>query len=248
MGPNPTLSQVLQHPRVWRIGQMPAATPTVVPTGFAALDRELPARGWEQGALTEILTNEQGIGELSLLAPAIRQVAESGQSVVLVAPPFVPFPQAWESRGILLKHMVIARAEGPDLLWATEQAAHSGACGMVITWAASCRKDLTYQALRRLHTAAGAGSCALILYRPAHVAAQASAALTRITACARNGALEVILFKRRAGLMASPLRLEVFPARWARRAAKPAPNRTPAPAMGVPVPANSPPRSQSASW
>jgi cell division inhibitor SulA len=200
--------------------------------------------------MTEILTNEQGIGEVTLLAPAMRRLAEDGQSVMLVAPPFLPFPHAWESLGIALKHLLIVRAEGKDLLWSLEQAARSGAVGMVVGWVATCRKELSYQALRRLHVAADTGDSALVLFRPAYAATEASAAPTRITACARGGELEITIIKRRAGLMTSPLSLSVFPARWGRRSLEREPGvaRPPAPAHANLVPNNPLAHRQSASW
>jgi hypothetical protein len=217
MATQPALDDILKHPAVWRIGQMPVSTKSSIKTGFASLDGALPSHGWDQGALTEILANEQGIGELSVLIPALRQISQQGQGIVLVAPPYIPFPHAWEAHGIALKHVVIVRAEGQNLLWAIEQAARSGSCGMVIGWTASCRKELNYPTLRRLQVAADTGSTTLVLYRPANAAHDASAAPTRITATAIQGELQLQIIKRRAALMASPLRVNVFPAHWARR-------------------------------
>jgi hypothetical protein len=61
-----------------------APAPTLA-SGFPALDAELPGAGWPRGALTELLTTRAGIGELSLLQPALRQCAAQGP-VALVAP------------------------------------------------------------------------------------------------------------------------------------------------------------------
>lgn len=91
---NASIDTLLQRPDIWLIGQLPSSTRTAISSGFNALDQALPDHGWEQGALTEILSNEQGIGELSLLIPALRQVSQSGKGILLVAPPFIPFPQA----------------------------------------------------------------------------------------------------------------------------------------------------------
>ena len=215
--PAPTLANILNHPAVWRIGQMPASLRAAVKTGFASLDQALPAQGWEHGALTEILSNEQGIGELSLLVPALRQMAQQGQGIVLVAPPYIPFPHAWEAHGIALKQLLIVRAEGQDALWAAEQAARSGACGMVVVWTSTCRKEMKYQALRRLQMAAEAGGTTLVLYRAGNAANEASAAPTRINISAQQGELQLHIIKRRAALMAEALRVNVFPLHWARR-------------------------------
>jgi hypothetical protein len=66
-----TLAQVLDRPDVWRGDTLARAPLPGVPTGFAELDRELPGGGWPRGGLTEILPLRRGIGELSLLLPAL---------------------------------------------------------------------------------------------------------------------------------------------------------------------------------
>ncbi|MEY4730495.1 MAG: hypothetical protein RL020_1653 [Pseudomonadota bacterium] len=214
---NTSIDTLLQRPDIWRIGQLPSTTRTAISTGYTALDQALPDHGWEQGALTEVLSNEQGIGELSLLMPALRQVSQSGKGIVLVAPPFIPFPQAWAAQGINLQQLVMVRARENDQLWAMEQAVRAGSCGMIIGWAANQRGlGLNYQALRRLHVAAAAGGSTLILYRPLRAADEASPAPTRVTVCAHSGYLQVRLIKRRASLMSTELRLPIYPAHWAR--------------------------------
>ncbi|MGB8339554.1 MAG: translesion DNA synthesis-associated protein ImuA [Burkholderiales bacterium] len=215
---NASIDTLLQRPDIWLIGQLPSSTRTAISSGFNALDQALPDHGWEQGALTEILSNEQGIGELSLLIPALRQVSQSGKGILLVAPPFIPFPQAWAAHDINLQQVVIVRAHKNDQLWAMEQAARSDSCGMVIGWAANQRGlGLNYQALRRLHVAATAGGTALILYRPLQAADEASPAPTRVTVSTHNGYLQMRLIKRRASLMSTEIRLPIYPAHWARR-------------------------------
>ncbi len=62
---------------IWRADERPAdeIVGPVLTSGFAELDRELPGGGWPQGQLTELLLDAAGIGELSLLAPALAQLA-----------------------------------------------------------------------------------------------------------------------------------------------------------------------------
>ncbi len=215
---NASLDTLLQRPDIWRFGQLPSRTRASISTGFTALDQALPDRGWEQGALTEVLSNEQGIGELSLLMPALSQVSQSGKGIVLVAPPFIPFPTAWAAHGINLQHVVMVRAREQDQLWAMEQAARAGGCGMVIGWPANQHGlGLNYPALRRLHVAATAGGSTLILYRHLPAADEASPAPTRMAVSARNGYLQCRLIKRRASLLSTELTLPIYPAHWARR-------------------------------
>lgn len=208
------ITDILRHPAIWRMGQLPASVKPSVPTGFPALDDALPAHGWEQGAMTEILANDQGIGELSLLAPALRQTTLQGRNVVIAGAPYLPFPHAWEASGISLNHVLLLRAEGAHLLWSLEQAARSSSCGMVVAWTTGCRKELTYQALRRLHMAAEAGGTALILLRPANIIDQASPAPTRIALNSTLGELHLRIFKRRGAIQAETIRINAFPDHW----------------------------------
>ena len=83
-----TLAQVLDRPDVWRGDTLARAPLPGVPTGFAELDRELPGGGWPRGGLTEILPLRRGIGELSLLLPALARLSSDELAwLVCVAPP-----------------------------------------------------------------------------------------------------------------------------------------------------------------
>lgn len=167
--------------------------------------------------MSEILANEQGIGELSLLAPALRHATAQGRNVVLVAPPYLLFPHAWESAGISLNQVLLVAANGTSLLWAVEQASRSKACSLVVAWTTSCRKELTYPALRRLQVAADTGSSTLILMRPQNVGEQASPAPTRIVIDSDAGELTLRIIKRRGAQLAQTIRVQVFPDHWGRR-------------------------------
>ena len=50
---------------VWRGGEFERAPRITLPTGVAALDRELPGGGWPTAALSEVLHDGAGIGEVS---------------------------------------------------------------------------------------------------------------------------------------------------------------------------------------
>ena len=250
------LDDILKHPKIWRIGQVPQGVRAGIPTGHPGLNAALPSHGWAQGEMTEMLSNEQGIGELSLLIPAMRQTTQAGRSVMLIAPPYLPFPAAWEAHGIQMNRVVLVRAEGQELLWATEQAARSGACGMVIAWASHHRRDCNYQALRRLQVAADNGNTALFLYRPANVLADASPAPTRIVLSSKSGELHVHIAKRRGALLADTLALDLHPPHWRVRTVTAAQEalqkrrgmgRIPAPALVLPTQPQSPLRQLSAS-
>ena len=69
MGIDQKLARLLEHPAVWR-GRS-AAPLQVLPTGFAALDAQLPGKGWPRTGLIEILLGRFGSGEFDLLLPAL---------------------------------------------------------------------------------------------------------------------------------------------------------------------------------
>ncbi len=91
---NASLDSVLQHPGIWRGNQLAQTGEDVLPTGFAELDELLPGGGWPRGALTEILAEREGIGELRLLLPALARVSEQSRWQAWVAPPHLPYAPA----------------------------------------------------------------------------------------------------------------------------------------------------------
>ena len=80
------LAQLLAHPAIWRGGDC-APEPASIASGFAELDAALPGGGWPRGALTELLLEREGIGELRLTLPALVRLQAEGRSVVWVSPP-----------------------------------------------------------------------------------------------------------------------------------------------------------------
>ena len=69
-----SLDQLLENPRLWR-GRNPAQGMAGLASGYEKLDRHLPGGGWPRHALTEILTEHYGIGELRLLMPALARLS-----------------------------------------------------------------------------------------------------------------------------------------------------------------------------
>lgn len=207
---------------VWRYGSaLPVADQTARATGFAALDRILPQRGWIADGLNELLGNEQGAGEFSLLLPALGEACSEGKSVVLVNPPFLPYAPALGDAGIALAHLIVVRnADSEQLYWAAEQALRSKACGAVVAWSNESARLLPDLTLRRLHMAAHAGACAGFLFRPRRACEQASPAPLRIVYAPVHGELELVVHKCR-GLSGRPqVRIQPWRHPWASRPLK----------------------------
>jgi cell division inhibitor SulA/protein ImuA len=208
---------------VWRYGNaMPAAGETTRATGFAELDRALPQHGWFADGLNELLGNEQGAGEFSLLLPALAQACADGKSVVLVNPPFLPYAPALANAGVALAHLIVVRnADSEQLYWAAEQALRSKACGAVVAWSDESARLLPDLTLRRLQMAAHAGTCPAFLFRPRRAREQASPAPLRIVYAPAQGALELVVHKCR-GLSGQPrVRVQAWRHAWAMRPLKP---------------------------
>ncbi len=171
------LSEVLQHPAIWRgnsVGQV--ALPSV-PTGFPRLDAELPGCGWPRGALTEIAFEREGIGELSLLLPALAALSRGDLWVALIAPPHLPYAPALARAGVDLARVLVVRAAGTEqTLWAAEQALRSGSCAAVLAWPGAVNE----RGLRKLQLAAEAGKAWGVYFLTASAAPSVSPAVLRL--------------------------------------------------------------------
>ena len=199
------LEDILQQHPVW-LGRAPQLAPPALPTGFDALDSELPGGGWPRGALTEILGSQEGIGELALLLPALGALTWAGKRVVWLAPPHLPYAPALAAAGINLAQLAVVRAPGRrDALWAAEQALRSGTCHALLGWL----RRSSYDDLRRLAVAAEGSSTFVALFRPREASAESSPACLRLALEADGDALRLHILKRRGMPAAAPLRLAV---------------------------------------
>ncbi len=186
------LDSLLDSRRVWR-GQPQARPTSRQPTGFAALDAQLPSGGWPESALSELLLPMDGIGELRLLWPTLARLSQasdatSDEKIVLIAPPYLPFASAWANAGVRLDKLQIVLAQPHDVLWATEQCLRSAACAAVLCWPLQADD----RALRRLQVAAETGQCLGFAMRDAKAAANPSPAALRIVIDAAPAQLRVI--------------------------------------------------------
>lgn len=199
-----SFDDLLRHPGLWRAreqGESPTAPPGL-PTGYAALDRCLPGGGWPTQGLIEILTDRYGIGELSLLMPALAALCcsagggngTSGGWLTWVSPPYQPYAPALAAAGIDLRRVLVVRAGAPAE-WAMEQALRSEACSAVLGW--SNLHDMTV--LRRLQLAAEQSRCLAVLFRPVKVGQQPSPAVLRIELQASTEGLRAHVVKSRGG-------------------------------------------------
>lgn len=206
-----SLHEVLARPDVWRGDRLASAEIPVVSSGFSRLDAELPGGGWPRGTLTEILVDGAGLGECSLLMPALIRMREEGKWSLLVAPPHELHGPAWA--GIDLARLaVVSPTRQRDALWAAEQALASGAVGSVLCW--TTHTDA--RQVRRLQVAAAGSGTLAFLFRPTRAKTESSAAALRLLLSAGSrGTLAVDLLKRRGSPCTRTLTLDVpRPLKW----------------------------------
>lgn len=117
------------HAALWRASQLGGGRRAVTPSGFAALDAQLPGQGWPHGELTELLLPQPGIGELRLLAPALAAIgggeglddrdagspaaaagSEGARCVMLFAPPAALSAWALAQQGLSSRHWLVVQA------------------------------------------------------------------------------------------------------------------------------------------
>ncbi|MGH8503156.1 MAG: translesion DNA synthesis-associated protein ImuA [Gammaproteobacteria bacterium] len=190
------LDRLLQGiPALWR-GHDGDNSTTGIETGFAALDAALPGGGWPAGALTEILCEPNGIGELRFLMPALARLG-GGRLQAWIAPPYIPYAPALTAAGIdLAATIFIHPPRSTQALWAAEQLLRCGMCDAVLLWL----KANEFRALRRLQLAAEQGDCWGVVFRGVECAACPSPAALRLRLRALDDdRLEVQILKARGG-------------------------------------------------
>lgn len=200
---NDALEKLLQNPRLWR-GQAQAGSPgwQGLASGYPKLDQLLPGGGWPRNALTEILLENYGTGELQLLMPALARLsqpqadADEAGWIAWIAPPFEPYPPALQQWGVNLSRILIVRPRKPtEALWAAEQALSSGTCVAVLLWS----DTFDHAASRRLQLAAEKGQSWAIAFRSLKALSQPSAAALRIRLGAGEKGTDLGILKSRGG-------------------------------------------------
>jgi hypothetical protein len=211
-GSKASVAELAKLPGVWRGGELERATQPVVATGHAALDRELPGRGWPTGTLSEVLHDGAGIGEMTFLAGALARAGEGDRMIAWVNPPHLPYAPALAQSHIPLERCLIVRpANRDDSLWATEQALRSGACGAVLIWLVHDRSNRVneYAWLRRLQMAAEAGRSMAVLFRSTVAERLSTPAHLRVVLTCEEGCLKIRIPKRRGPPLSTPISLAI---------------------------------------
>ena len=184
---SPSLKQLLQRNDVWRASDNNEKQSSTQDTGHAVLNRLLPGQGWPSQGLTEFLCPRPGMGELSLLTPALKQLSQQDRWIALLNPPFIPYAPAWAACGINLSQILVIQTRTErDRLWALETLLSSNTTSAALYWPTRIHA----KALRRLQVASKKGQCWGVLFRPEEAAQEASPATLRIQLSAATASKE----------------------------------------------------------
>ena len=206
------LSALLTRPDIWQASsprQQGTGLNSALNTGYSALNRALHQGGWPLGAMTEILCDQRGIGELELLLPSLTECTSRHRKVVFISPPCIPYAPALTQAGIDPRQLVVIQAQSStEQLWAADQLLRADVTGAVLCWL----NDATIKQgqLRKLQLAAQASHGLSILFRPSHCAAEASPAALRIELSAQTAAeaaCHLHILKQRGGWAGQTLTL-----------------------------------------
>jgi len=202
---NPVLASLLSHPDIWR-GDDCAGELASLPSGFPELDAALPGGGWPRGALTELLLEREGIGELRLTLPALVRLQAEGRSIVWVVPPYRPHAPALLAAGLDLSRLIVVRGcTAAEALWAYEQALRAPECGAAFGWM-QAREE---RVVRRLQVAAREGRTWGVLWRRPGQRITGSAAPLRLSLDSEQGKLALRILKRRGAELARPITVDL---------------------------------------
>ena len=208
----PIVRKLVQETGLWRASSIDCVYKQSCSSGYAQLDRQLPGSGWPTDGVTEILHDQYGIGEFRILAPALARLShEQSRWLLLVSPPYIPYPPALAQAGVDLTNILITQPKTQkDYLWVLEKALASESCSAVMAWPG----NIHVKQVRRLQVASKEGNCWNILFRPESAASNASPAELRVrlrvprsSPLQESSALEVKILKRRGGWESDDIRI-----------------------------------------
>ena len=216
------------HPALWHAHQLGRSSEHTVPSGFVALDAQLPGGGWPRRALTELLLPHPGVGEMRLLSRSLAAVLQQGRLVMLFDPPACLSGWTLAQWGVDPEQLLVVYTRRPlqsacaglrgadshvqgggDELWALEQSLKSGHVGALLAW---LPPRLRPERLRRLQLAAHAHDGPAFMLREWSARERPSAAPLRLALrCVGPDRLAVHLLKRRGPPMLHPVMLALPP-------------------------------------
>jgi hypothetical protein len=192
----PLPETLLDQAGLWRARHGNRRMSTIA-TGYPELDAHLPGGGWPLGALTELIVDRYGIGELRLFLPALCGLShKSDRWLMWVAPPHEPYAPALAAAGLnLSRHLVARPDQRRDILWAAEHGLRSGCCAAVLLWT----EYLSGREARRLQLAAESSKAWALVFRPPAALGDHSPAALRLKIGVDHGERRLHVLKTRGG-------------------------------------------------
>ena len=203
----PNLSDLLNNSQLWRSARRNLALQqSGLSTGHRDLDRALHSGGWPVAGSTELLCDHSGIGELTLLLPALGKLSQQ-QPIVWINAPFRPYGPALIQAGLNLDNcLFICALKLSDQLWACEEILRSASCGALLNWTGKQR--LSDRDLRRLQLAAREHQGWHIHFRASSLARHSSPAPLRMVLTPDEGQLHINILKQAGGPAGQTLAIE----------------------------------------
>ena len=168
------LDSLLLDRSIW-CGSRPVSKKNL-PTGHRNLDVLLKG-GWPKAALVELISHQEGIGELNLLLPTLENHTKNDGFCVLLNPPYQLYAPAWEEANINLRQILIVRSKNYDQwLWTAETTIRHDA--LLLAWAG--RHITRYSDLRKLKLAALHNKQNIFLFNQVNTLSLASPASLRL--------------------------------------------------------------------
>ena len=201
--PPTSLPNLVAHPQLWRANQVSHPL-KVLSSGHLVLDDALPGNGWQMGAVSEIITDTAGCGELSLLLPVLARLSQKNHWIVMIDPPWIPNPSALHGRGLALEKLLLVRTKNrSESLWACEQVARGMSGGAMLAWP----QNISFSEIRRLQLAAANTQKMVFLFQGQKAAKASSPATLRLQLTPDDGDLQVRVLKCRGRRPASAVRI-----------------------------------------
>lgn len=193
---------------LWRADQTLVHHAATVSSGHVPLDDSLPGSGWPSAVLIELLSQQNGIGEVQLLRPALQTIAAT-RRIVLIQPPHLPHIAAWKEWNLPPERLLWIKAtSSADALWSAEQVLRNGGngcCGALLFWQTQARPE----SLRRLHLAAQDTDMLFWMMRPLACAQDASPGPLRLGLRPAMSGLRVDIIKQRGARREEPLFIQL---------------------------------------
>lgn len=222
--------------QLWRGDHLVRAPMAGIPTGWAALDAELPGKGWPSQCLTEVLQPQAGTLEWRLTGMALRKQCQLHKPVIALGPPLPPHASGLAQCGLAPAQLVWIHSSRPqDQLWALEQLLKANAAAAVLAWLPQVQPEQ----IRRLQISAQQFEGLAFIFRPESSRHQASAAPLRLLVrSSQPWSLQLELLKRRGPAHSGLLELPAIPPSL--QAVLPArllPGNVPLSPIAIPIPA-----------